>query len=555
VIGAPFAESIPSKFHGAAYVFDLEFGEWKETSILNPSTNLAGGKETDECGTAVAVADDYALIGCPQENAENGNEKVGAVYIYKRNQAGNFVEFQPPLKPDPESESVTVSSLFGWSISFNGEVIAVGARGAREGKGSVFLYTFDEGKNEWTPADTLEPDDVLPTSLGNFGWDVALEEGTNNLLVGAPGPRPDGDGVVYVYKPRQNNIFKWDQFGDRLTPPPLAVESGIYHFGFSVAIDDSIALVGDPNAEVLGVQNAGAAYIYTIPDGNTGNAAYEQAIQARTPSAGAWYGNSVDLKDGRLVVGEPYKSGTGAVYLYYEDNKGAWVRSDEALPPNPDDEPDTDIEYGYAIAVTKDRLMAGAPMIDVQGSVSGSTFAYIVVEENCDQPISLISQDKIFSSSANDVPVNRASLSIPGKRFLAWSSLTETERIVAEVYLGYSQNTWDKPGTSNLEDNSYDELYKNAKSGAISLGFSHDIWDCHINHYHAYWWADLQRDGIDQYLHVLGWDKNSWEGDEPDPETEDLYWDGLTPDQQAAAVQVCYHKDLWDMLPLSQWKS
>ena len=44
------------------------------------------------------------------------------MYIYKRNQAGNFVEFQPPLKPDPESESVTVSSLFGWSISFNGEV-------------------------------------------------------------------------------------------------------------------------------------------------------------------------------------------------------------------------------------------------------------------------------------------------------------------------------------------------------------------------------------------------------------------------------------------------
>ena len=115
--------------------------------------------------------------------------------------------------------------------------------------------------------------------------------------------------------------------------------------------------------------------------------------------------------------------------------------------------------------------------------------------------------------------------------------------------------TWDEPGTNELEDNAFDDLYKNGKSGAISLGFGNDNWDCHINHYQGYWWADLEEAGFDQYLMALGWDENSWDGDGPEPETEDLYWEGLTPDQQSAARQICYTPDLWDGLLIPEWNS
>lgn len=68
VIGAPYASSLnDGLFHGAAYVFDLVGGVWEENTKLNPSTN---DKTTslDRCGTSVALAGDYALVGCPYDD-------------------------------------------------------------------------------------------------------------------------------------------------------------------------------------------------------------------------------------------------------------------------------------------------------------------------------------------------------------------------------------------------------------------------------------------------------------------------------------------------------
>ena len=80
------------------------------------------------------------------------------------------------------------------------------------------------------------------------------------------------------------------------------------------------------------------------------------------------------------------------------------------------------------------------------------------------------------------------------------------------------------------------------------------MWDCHINHYAGYYWADLGELRVEQYFIVLGWDIDSWETDAPVPEADDLDWDELTALQQAAAMQVCYHKDLWDEVPIPQWQ-
>ncbi len=113
--------------------------------------------------------------------------------------------------------------------------------------------------------------------------------------------------------------------------------------------------------------------------------------------------------------------------------------------------------------------------------------------------------------------------------------------------------TWDAPGSNLAEDYCYDDLYENEKSGADLLGMGYDIWDCHINHYLGYWWEDLEERGLDQYLKELGWDENSWNQDGPVPDTDDLYWDGLTPDQQEAAVQICYFRELWDNVPIPEW--
>ena len=89
----------------------------------------------------------------------------------------------------------------------------------------------------------------------------------------------------------------------------------------------------------------------------------------------------------------------------------------------------------------------------------------------------------------------------------------------------------------------------------MSFGLSGEIWDCHINHYSGYYWADLEEGGIDQYYSVLGWNINNWENDGPVPDTEDAYWDELSPGQQAAASAVCYSKDLWNGNVITDWEA
>ena len=117
-----------------------------------------------------------------------------------------------------------------------------------------------------------------------------------------------------------------------------------------------------------------------------------------------------------------------------------------------------------------------------------------------------------------------------------------------------SPKSWDTLGTNDVEEHSYVDLHENGKAGAESFGLNDDIWDCHINHYYGYWWSDLEESGFDQYLIVLGWDENGWDDDGSAPESDDSYWDDLTPEEQSAASQICYFKDLWDGVPIPEWE-
>jgi len=75
-----------------------------------------------------------------------------------------------------------------------------------------------------------------------------------------------------------------------------------------------------------------------------------------------------------------------------------------------------------------------------------------------------------------------------------------------------------------------------------------------MNHYFGYWWSDLEIIGNDQYLIALGWDESSWDGEGPVPESDDLYWDELTLEEQTAASQICYFKDLWNGKSIPDWE-
>lgn len=137
---------------------------------------------------------------------------------------------------------------------------------------------------------------------------------------------------------------------------------------------------------------------------------------------------------------------------------------------------------------------------------------------------------------------------------MEWSLLSDKEMEFARENLGYSRKTWNDPSTATIEKWSYHDLHDDEIAGVEGLSMTDEAWDCHVNHYFGYWWEDVEYYGYSEYFVALGWDAESWDGDATPPDTEDLYWEELTARQRAAATQLCYFKDLWDVISIPDWE-
>jgi hypothetical protein len=128
--------------------------------------------ELDRFGYSVAINEKYVVVGAPQ-NDGNGSNNAGAAYVFERGADGDdaFGLVSNLLSPAP-----AISAQFGWSVAVNSNgVIAVGAKGDRIAKGSV--YIFKRKGSEWVHVFTLEPDVIQSyPNLGNAGWSVAIDD-------------------------------------------------------------------------------------------------------------------------------------------------------------------------------------------------------------------------------------------------------------------------------------------------------------------------------------------------------------------------------------------
>ena len=116
--------------------------------------------------------------------------------------------------------------------------------------------------------------------------------------------------------------------------------------------------------------------------------------------------------------------------------------------------------------------------------------------------------------------------------------------------------TWDNPGTNELEDKRYNKLHSDGRAGAAIFGLNNEaVWDCHINHFSGYLWSELQDANVEVYFSVLGWDQDSWDGGDGDaPESEEKYWKELSDGEQEAARQICYSAELWNGIAIPKWE-
>lgn len=246
VITAPLARVNGKTWQGAAYVFSLAQGSWKERAKL-----VAGhGTAFETFGTSAAMHGTSLFIGAGGVN-QGGVFLRRLVYVFRTApnvRQPDWLERQTLYAPDQADPT----SAFGTSISIGDTYTLVGARSSTisgvPGKGEVYVYLETNGS--WLLSSTIVAEDGA--ARDNFGSSVALY-GTNTLI-GAPGATIDGkvsQGAVYHY---QLSHGLWAFAGKIVAKDGQASSL----FGSSVTVSGQLALISAYAAN----NYTGAAYVF-----------------------------------------------------------------------------------------------------------------------------------------------------------------------------------------------------------------------------------------------------------------------------------------------------
>jgi len=389
-----------------------------ETAKLLP----ADGYPFDNFGSSVSLSGERALIGSLLDDDNGGGS--GSAYLFRYDSpTGRWHEEAKLLASDGAPYD-----YFGVSVALSGDRALVGAfRDEDNGQlsGSAYLFAYDSVSGTWQEEAKLLASDG--SSMDEFGFSVALSDET--ALVGSDGDGDLGDSSGSAYLFGYDSVSGWWQEEAKLLASDGQEDD---HFGYSVALDNDIALIGafgdddngsysgsaylfryDPPSgtwqeeakllasdgapyDYLGVSvalfgdralvgaygdddagvDAGAAYLFRY-DGASGTWQEEAKLVAHDGSVADGFGASVALTGDRALVGayndDDIGPGSGSAYLFRHDGvSGTWQEEAKLIPS---DLAKNDL-FGWSVGLTEQNALAGARNDDDSGMNSGS--AYIV---------------------------------------------------------------------------------------------------------------------------------------------------------------------------------
>ena len=302
----------------------------------------------------------------------------------------------------------TASYRFGEAVSMSDNYLVVGAPGTSSGAGTVYVFT--RTGNAWALSDTLHAPSWQLQAGAHFGATLAVSG--DNLLVGEPDydDTAVGSGSVCFY--RRNAVT--GKFA-------LAFDAGYAqtgaHFGYSVAVSATQALVGAPGVAAVGnPANSGAVFAWQYSQ----NAWSSMPLATASPAGnGAGFGSSVALFEPStgatpttFAAGAPGYGAFGANHLgevfLFAFGAGAWTQS-QRLHEQSETQGDG---FGTSVAISADRVFGGSIARDNPGgaTMSGSVTSFY------GSPGSFAREDELFSTggSSNAQFGQRLSLYVEG---------------------------------------------------------------------------------------------------------------------------------------------
>jgi len=225
-------------------------------------------------------------------------------------------------------------------------------------------------------------DDV--SFLDEFGYSVALQG--EMLVIGARFHIVDGQvnaGAAYIFEQGSDGLFTQTQ---KLTAPDPIMGAS---YGTAVDTDGDRIVVGAR----YGDEGAGGAWVYgREADGEWG---LEAELVGTDIDEGDRFGRTVSVEGDRVACGAPWFaagcSGTnqcGSVFIFEHDGVD-WVQTDRIVP---DDHANEDY-FGFIVDLGEDRLMATSVYDDDMGSQSGSGYVFDLADGDWSQSAKLVAPD------------------------------------------------------------------------------------------------------------------------------------------------------------------
>ena len=295
-------------------------------TLSNPDASAA-----DLFGASVAVSGTIAAVG-----AGGADSGAGAAYIYTKGQSG----WSPTPAVTLADPQTTANDEFGDAVAVSGTTLVVGAKGADDGAGIVYIYV--KGASGWPSAPTATLSDPESTALDDFGDAVAASGKT--VIVGAEGIDSRA-GAAWIYT---GSDADWN--GVAVSDPGATANDS---FGWSVAASGSTAVVGAKGSD----DGAGASYIYV--KGSSGWAATPtDTLADPEATVGDAFGYSVAVSGKTVVVGSyGTHDDSGSLYIYTKVRSG-WPFAPTAILSDPGSTANED--FGWSVAVAGSTVVVGA---------------------------------------------------------------------------------------------------------------------------------------------------------------------------------------------------
>jgi len=193
----------------------------------------------DIFGDAVAISDDYILIG-----GQGADSDKGDAYLYIKGTGATWVAYSGnPITPSTR----TANDFFGCAVAIDGDDLIIGAQGNNNTTGAVYIFRKNDETDLWEETQKILASD----GAGNDQFGESISASGSYFVVGASfAESVAGDvnsGAVYVYKYGTT----WYEV-DKLTGTDESSYEG-NHFGESVDINGDYIIVGSPDARNIGV--------------------------------------------------------------------------------------------------------------------------------------------------------------------------------------------------------------------------------------------------------------------------------------------------------------